>query len=407
MPRHAWIDASAGIAGDMLLGALLDAGADLGAVRQAVRAVVGDAVRVGTTEVTRAGLRATKAEVELLDDDPPHRTWPDIAHTLAGSPLAPLVRERALDVFTALAEAEGAVHGTTPDEVAFHEVGALDSIADIVGVCAALHDLAVDTITVGEIALGSGHVRGAHGDLPVPVPAVLHLSRGWQVTSGGSGECATPTGMALIAALADCSGALPALVVERIGVGAGTRDVGGRANVTRVVIGQPRSGAAEPAGEAAVVLEANVDDLDPRLWPGVIAALLRQGADDAWLTPILMKKGRPAHTLHVLCAPHLAEALTGTVFAHTSTFGVRRSDWTKTALARMWVPVTAAGGTVRIKVAHRDGLIVQATPEFADVAVQAAASGRPEPEVLDLARAAAQAAGLAPGQPAPTPNRNL
>ena len=197
-----WIDATAGIAGDMLLGALLDAGADLEVVRAAVRAVVADAVAIEVTEVSRAGLRAAKAEVRLQAVDPPHRPWSAVATMIDDAGLSPEVRDRALAVFARLADAEGRVHGIAPAEVEFHEVGALDSIADVVGVSAALADLGVQTISASEVALGSGTIRAAHGVIPVPVPAVVELARGWPVLAGGTGERATPTGMALVTALA-------------------------------------------------------------------------------------------------------------------------------------------------------------------------------------------------------------
>ncbi len=324
---HLWIDASAGVAGDMLLGALLDAGADLDAVDNAVRAVISDAVALRVSTVTRAGLRATKLDVDVIAADPPHRTWRSIANLLTQADLVDSVRSRALQVFSRLAEAEGTVHGIPAADVHFHEVGALDSIADIVGVCAALADLGVGTMSAGAVAVGSGRVRADHGEIPVPVPAVAQLAVGWTVFAGGDGELTTPTGMAMVAALCDACEELPELTVRAVGVGAGSKDVPGRPNVTRVVLGSTTPAHSDrtppPTGTAAVVLEANVDDLDPRLWPGVLDRLLRVGADDAWLVPILMKKGRPAHTVCVLCAPESAAALRAVIFDWTSTIGLR------------------------------------------------------------------------------------
>ena len=303
--RHLWIDASAGVAGDMLLGALLDAGASLAVVQRAVDAVVASSVSVEAHAVTRAGMRATKAEVRMLVDDPPHRDWRTVRRMLADAELDDRVRRDATRVFAALADAEARAHGIDAEDVHFHEVGALDSIADVVGVCAALADLGVDSVSAGEVSVGSGTVRMAHGRIAVPGPAVVELSRGWRVRAGGEGELTTPTGMALVVTLGDACEDLPTMSLEGSGTGAGTRDVAGRPNVTRVLLGE-RADAAAPAaseGTPAVVLEANVDDLDPRLWPGVLAALMAAGAQDAWLVPILMKKGRPAHTLHVLVRP--------------------------------------------------------------------------------------------------------
>ncbi len=399
--RHAWIDASAGIAGDMLLGALVDAGADLAAVQQIVDAVIPGSVRLVAERVTRAGIAGLKVDVAMLVDDPPHRTWTTIRAMLTAAELPERVRVDALAVFGRLAEAEGRVHGVSAEEIHFHEVGALDSIADVVGVCAALHDLGVGTLSAGEVALGSGHVRAAHGLIPVPVPAVTQLAGGWRVSARGQGELTTPTGMALLAALAqDCSD-LPAMVLDRVGVGAGTKDFPGRANVTRVVLGALVAADSLVSGDPAVLLEANIDDLDPRLWPDVLAQLLLAGASDAWLVPILMKKGRPAHVLSVLSHPSRAEALREAILTRTTTIGVRQHAVGKYALPRAWVDVELPGGSVAVKIAHRDGVLLQVSPEFDDVAALAHRSGQPQHQVLDAVVAAAGAAGLVVGSSLP------
>jgi hypothetical protein len=228
------------------------------------------------------------------------------------------------------------------------------------------------------------------------VPAVLELARGWQVVAGGAGELATPTGMALLRALADACGPLPPLEVTAVGVGAGGRDTAGRANVVRAVLGVPSPDA--PAAADLWVLETNVDDLDPRVWPTVLSALLEAGAADAWLVPILMKKGRPAHTLCVLAPDAARAALRDAVFTLTSTLGVRERPVSRVALERGWRTVAVRGGEVRVKAGLRAGRIVHATPEFDDAAALARARGVPVRQVLDEAVAAAEAAGLRPGQ---------
>ncbi|NIZ89913.1 nickel pincer cofactor biosynthesis protein LarC [Kineosporiaceae bacterium B12] len=378
----------------MLLGALLDAGADLDRVRAAVDAVVPRAVALRTAPVTRAGLRALKLDVDVLEADSPHRHWSGIRERLVAADLDAGVRERALAVFTRLAEAEGRVHGIPAEDVHFHEVGSLDSIADVVGVCAALVDLGVEDLRASAVAVGSGTVRAAHGTLPVPPPAVVELSRGWEVFAGGTGELATPTGIALVTTLAEGPVPLPRLVVEAAGSGAGTRDPAERANVVRVVLG--RAADAAPVQDA-VLLAATVDDLDPRVWPEVLRELLAAGALDAWLTPVLMKKGRPGHTLEVLAAPDRADALSDAVLRHTSTLGVRRSPVTRDVLDRDHHAVDVDGHTVRIKVGHRGGLVVQAMPEFEDVVALARARGTAVQDALLAAHAAAVSAGLVPG----------
>ncbi len=302
------------------------------------------------------------------------------------------------------------MHGTTAEDVHFHEVGALDSIADVVGVCAALADLGVGTVSAGPVAVGSGRTRVGHGDIGIPVPAVAELSTGWRVRAGGPGELATPTGMALVVTLGQQCEDLPDLLVAATGVGAGTRDTPGRANVTRVVLGRPVP-AADPAGaaagEAEVLLEANVDDLDPRLWPGVLAALLAAGASDAWLVPALMKKGRPAHVLSVLAPVPDAARLREVVLASTPTFGVRQHPVSKYALPRGWADVQVDGVPVAVKVAHRDGTVLQATPELEEVLAAAERLGRAPAAVLAAAGRAAGQAGLLPGAPTPVELRSV
>ena len=399
MTRVAWFDVSAGAAGDMLCGALVDAGVPLEVLQAGADAVVPGAVRWSCATVARAGLRATHV-TPTADDGPARRSWATIRTLLDRADLPARVAERAAAVFVRLAEAEARVHGCAVDNVVFHEVGGLDAIADVVGVCAALDHLGVTRVTAGALALGSGRASTRHGQVPVPVPAVLQMVRGWRVLAGGDGELTTPTGAALVTALADRCTDLPALTVDATGVGAGGRDVSGRPNVVRVVLGNPTAGH-EPAGTTEVVIETNVDDLDPRVWPAVLQRLLEAGARDAWLTPIVMKKGRPAHILSVLAPVERAAALRRVVFAETSAIGVRETPVRKHALARQWVEVTLPGGVVRAKVALDGGQIVHATPEFDDVAALAARTARPVRDVLEAAVAAVAAQGLAPGAPAP------
>jgi pyridinium-3,5-bisthiocarboxylic acid mononucleotide nickel chelatase len=407
--RSLWIDPSGGVAGDMLLGALLDAGAAVQLCQSAIDAVIPATVRLHTTQVSRAGLRATAAHVDLVAGDLPHRTWSTIRRLLQDARLADPVRVRSLAVFASLARAEARVHGVTEDDVHFHEVGSWDSIADVVGVCAALDALAVGSVLVGDLALGSGTVRTQHGLLPVPVPAVLELCRGWTVTAGGDGELATPTGVALLTTLATEQGPLPRMTVDTTGVGAGSRDRADRPNVVRVVLGRtaPKPGPAPDVEglEELLVLETTVDDLDPRVWPTVVDDLLAAGAADAWITPVLMKKGRPGHVLSVLAAPTAAPALRALVLDRTSALGVRQWPVRRGVLDRAWVDVAVGDVTVPVKVGHRRGLVVHATPEFEDAARLAAATARPVREVLEAAAAAA-AAGVVPGSQLPGDARN-
>jgi pyridinium-3,5-bisthiocarboxylic acid mononucleotide nickel chelatase len=399
--RHAWIDASAGVAGDMLLGALIDAGADLAVVQQAVDAVIPDSVRLISTSVTRAGQQANRISVEVLAQDVPVREWKAIEDLLTTADLAAPVRDRALGTFGRLAQAEGKIHQMPQDQVHFHEVGALDAIADIVGVAAALHSLEIDSISASAIAVGSGRSRGAHGDLGVPVPAVVELAAGWKLFAGGSGELTTPTGMALVSALAERCENLPLLTLQASGAGAGSRDTPGRPNLTRVLIGERVTHPDDHLSEADVLIEANVDDLDPRLWPGVLTSLIRAGAADAWLVPIIMKKGRPAHTVSVLARPDQAAYLRYLLLTLTSSIGVRETKVRKTALPRGWVDLIVAGSCISIKIAHRHGTIWQVTPEFDDLERAADEQDLSPITVLEQAMAAALAAGLVAGAPIP------
>jgi pyridinium-3,5-bisthiocarboxylic acid mononucleotide nickel chelatase len=375
-----WVDASSGASGDMLLGALVGAGVPVQVMQAAIDAVTPEPVTLRVEEARRGGLAATRVHVEGTESHH-HRTWRDIRPMLEGTPLA---------VFERLAVAEATVHGTTPEEVHFHEVGGLDAIADVVGACAGFAHLGATDVTVSSVAVGSGTVQTQHGTLPVPPPAVAELLRGVPTFAGPPGmtqpmELCTPTGAALLTTLATAYGPQPAMTVDRIGVGAGGRDPDGHANVLRLFVG-------EPAGEVGgpLLLECNVDDLDPRVWPAVIAALLEAGASDAWLTPILMKKGRPAHTLSALVEASRAPAVRSAIFRQTSTIGLREQPLTKHALDREMVEVDVDGRAVAVKLARHDGVVVNAQPEYDDVARVAAELGRPVADVLAQATALAR-----------------
>lgn len=461
--RLAYIDATAGIAGDMLLAALVDAGADLDGVQRVLDALVPGSVRFVRSSVDRGGQRAVKIDVEVLVEDPPHRTWASIRELLERSRRNAEVPARTIDlslaVFGRLAEAEGATHGVPADEVHFHEVGALDSLADVIGACEAWRQLGITEGAGSVIAVGSGRIRAAHGDIPVPVPAVARLAIGWPTVAGellpprghahphshphshdhdhdrpvevpdsdatlpahaqggphehggrrvpagvapGIGELATPTGVALLRGLASTAGPQPSLLTEALGVGAGTKDTPGRPNVVRVLVGRAVGGsgsAAAPTTDAhdtptsAVQLEANVDDLDPRLWPRVIDELLDQGALDAWHTPITMKRGRPAITLHALVREGAEAEAAVLIMDRTGTLGVRRHRVERLIRTREFFDVEVQGQRIAVKIARdADGAVVRREPEFRDVAAAARVLGISERAMLDLAKEVA--AGL-------------
>ena len=376
-----WVDASSGASGDMLLGALLGAGVPVEVLQQAVDVIAPEPVELRHERVSRNGFAATRCHVDVADSVH-HRTWRDIRMVLLAAEFDDPVRDLAVAVFERLAVAEATVHGSDPLDVSFHEVGALDAIADVVGVCAGFTHLGATTVTVSPVAVGSGSVRGVHGTLPVPPPAVAELLRGVPSYAGPAGapalELCTPTGAALLTTLATGWGPQPPMTVDAIGVGAGGRDPEGHANVLRLLVG---TAAAEPTG-APLLIESNIDDLDPRVWPQVIAALLDAGASDAWLTPILMKKGRPAHTLSVLVACDRAAVVRAAIFRHTSTIGVREIPLGKHALDREMTSVLVGGEKIAVKLARHDGVLVNAMPEYDDVVRAAAALGRPVNDVL-------------------------
>ncbi len=386
MTRTGWLDLGAGVAGDMLLGALVGAGVPLDTVRAAL-APLDLPIVLRAEEVRRGGLAAVRVVVDVPEEGQPHRTWADVRLLLDRLP-EPL-RATSTAVFAALARAEAAVHGVAEDEVHFHEVGALDAVADVVGVCAGLAALGLDQLVASPVTLGSGSVRTAHGVLPVPVPAVVALlAAAGAPAQGGpfAGEQATPTGVALVTVLADRFGPMPAMRPSGWGAGAGTRDPADRANAVRLVVGE-----ADPADRPdALLLESTVDDLDPRVWPLVLAALLDGGAHDAWLTPVLMKKGRPGHVVAALAPPAAAATVRGVLFRETTTLGVRETAVARTVLDREFRQVDVDGQPVVVKLGLLDGAVVNAMPEFEDVVRAAQELGLPVEQVLARARGLAQ-----------------
>lgn len=408
-----WIDARAGASGDMLLGALLDAGAPLEGVQRAVDAIGTEPISITTEQVHRSGFAAVRAHVETAPG-PAYRTWRDVRALLEAADLDDDVRADALAVFAALVAAEAGVHGIAAEDVHLHEVGALDAIADVVGCCAARRALGADEVVVSPVALGQGWIHGAHGRMPVPGPAVVALLAAAAAPSFAGDapwEACTPTGAALLTTWATRWGLQPALSVRAVGAGAGGRGadddpalasaaVDVPANIVRLVVGDAvddRPAAAAPGSSGpAVVVETNVDDLDPRLWPRVVQRLLDAGAGDAWLTPIVMKKGRSAHTLHVIANAAAVDDVVRIVLTETSAIGVRLTTVGKRALERDIVPVDVDGHAVRVKVARLEGTVVNAAAELEDVLALADALGVPAKVALARATAALVREGLGP-----------
>jgi pyridinium-3,5-bisthiocarboxylic acid mononucleotide nickel chelatase len=384
----AYLDCTTGISGDKFLAALLDAGAPLEAVRDAITAI-DPTITISVEPVMRAGVSALHVSVGA-DSEPASRTWTSISSLIEGAALAEPVRRTALAAFELLAEAEAAVHGVAPGEVHFHEVGAIDSIADVVGVAAALHALDIDTLTCGTVAVGSGTVETAHGILPVPAPATALLLRGVQVEEGPlPGEATTPTGAALVRVCAASFGPLPAMTLVAVGHGAGTRDPAGVANVARVLLGEAAAADAELALGPVVELETTVDHLSAEHLAFCIEELMTAGALDVWHTPVLMKKGRAGAAVSVLCQPTEEARLAALMAELTGTLGIRVRRISRYVVPRESRTVETSFGPVRVKIAG-SGVWQRVRAEYEDLAAIARRESTPVDVIAREAEAQAR-----------------
>ncbi|MDX2852387.1 nickel pincer cofactor biosynthesis protein LarC [Actinacidiphila glaucinigra] len=366
-----WINPFTGLAGDMLLAALIDAGAPLDRIRAAIAATGLTGWGLTAERVTDHGLAATRVRVEVTDPHTERRAaeMVELASRAAPRPVAAL----AVAALTAVAEAEGRLHDADPADVHLHELGGHDTLVDVVGSAAALHALGVSDVVSSPLPLGRGEVNSAHGVLPVPAPATLALLAGAAVRGTDlPGETVTPTGAALLHAVAARYGPPPPMTLGPTGYGAGTRRLPDRPNVVSVTLGSAAPAAPDAANEAVIVLETNLDDVTGELLGHVIARALDAGALDAWTTAAVMKKGRPAQVLHVLTTPHHERRLRDLVLAETGTLGIRRVGATRTTLPRAFETVDVDGHTVRIK--HGP---YAAKPEHDDLAAAAGALGLP------------------------------
>jgi uncharacterized protein (TIGR00299 family) protein len=318
----------------------------------------------------------------------PHRSHSDIQKLLKESSLPESVRRRSAEVFSCLADAEGRVHGVAPEQVTFHEVGAVDSIVDIVAFCLLLETWDIDRIIASPLPLGSGSIKGAHGVLPLPAPATVEVLKGWPcVQDGREGEWVTPTGAALIATLAT-PGAMPSMRPLQTGMGAGTRDPAGRANVVRAVLGE--AGQA-PSAECVEVLETQVDDMTGEQVPPLLEALFEAGALDATATPLLMKKGRPGLLITALATLEDADQVARAMLEYSSSLGLRRHTASRLVLDRTIVEVTTPFGQVRVKLGLREDIVLHAAPEFEDCLALARKNSVPLARVQAAAMAAYEA----------------
>lgn len=382
MNRIVYFDCFSGASGDMLLGALVDLGLPLDALRAEIAKLPLGGVRLEARRVSRSGLAATHVEVRAEEGRHghahPHRGLREILALLDASALAPDVRVHAAALFRRLAEAEAAVHGARPEDVHFHEVGAVDSVVDIVGATWGLLSLNAARFVASPLNLGTGTVSMSHGTFPVPPPATARLVQGVPVFAEGEGELLTPTGALVVTHFASSWGPLPAMRLEASGYGAGTRDPAGRPNVVRLMVGE---GAGDGVREALLLLEAEVDDMSPQLVGALLEQLLAQGALDAFAAPVHMKKGRPGLLLSVLARPAARDALEELLFRESTTLGVRATACDRTALQREIVLVDTPYGALGVKIGRRDGRVYNAQPEFDDCRRAAEARGVPVKEV--------------------------
>lgn len=391
-----FFDAFSGVSGDMTVGALLALGVDIAHVRSELAALPVGGYAVRASEVRVHGLRACKFDVDVEStvgahdhhEAHLHRTYADIRSLIAQSALASRAKQTALAIFARLAEAEGRVHGVAPDVVTFHEVGAIDSIVDVVATAIGLAALGVDDVYASALPLGSGTVQSQHGVLPVPAPATVELLRGFPVRVGdGVGELVTPTGAAIIATLARPGAPLPTLRTEAVGYGAGTRRLPDRPNVLRLILG---SVATPLASDELVELVTNIDDSNPELYEYVFERLFAAGARDVWLIAALMKKGRPGTVLHVLCKPAARDAIAAVVLRETSAIGVRFHGVERRILAREQITVGTEYGAVQVKISRAPDGTVNVAPEYEDCRRLARERGVPLKVVYQAAIAGAR-----------------
>ncbi len=383
--KLAYFDCIAGISGDMALGALIDAGADFESVREELGSLPLEPFDLDIEEVERQGVHAVRVVV-TPSTQAVIRTYASIRALLDASELPPAAVQLAQRIFRRLAEVEARIHRKEVELVTFHEVGGIDSIVDIAGTALALTMLGVERCFSSSVPTGMGLVKTDHGAMPIPAPAVVELLRGAPLYSRGVPfELVTPTGAAILATTVDGFGELPPMRLGTSGYGAGTHELD-FPNVLRIMIGDEAvassSAPSTLSGTDEIVLQTNVDDLSPELSAHVIEQLLGAGAQDAWLTPIVMKKGRPAVTVSVLVSPDRVDAIRRLLFTETGTLGVRATAVAKAALQRSTTKVETAHGVVGVKLGYLEGRVVTIAPEYEDCARVAREAGVPAREVF-------------------------
>jgi len=362
--RAAYFDCYSGISGDMILGALVDLGVDPGKIRKALKTLDLKGYKLKTSRVQRGLIAGTKVQVSLTKSSHhPARKYSDIKKLIADSDLSSTAKKNSLEIFKRIAQVEAAIHDTTMEKIHFHEIGAVDSIVDIVGGVVAIESLKLDKIYASPLNVGEGFVQCAHGCLPVPAPATLKLLQGIPVFSNGiKKELTTPTGAAMIGFYADKFGSLPAMKIVGDGYGAGDHIIAEMPNMLRVVLGE----ISAESDEELVLIETNIDDMNPEFYEGTMESLFKAGALDVYLTPIIMKKSRPANKISVLSSETDRQAMTEILLHETSSFGVRYFRIGRTVLERELKTVNISWGSVRIKIGKFNGKVIQISPEYED-----------------------------------------
>jgi hypothetical protein len=385
--KTAYLDAFSGLSGDMMVGALIDAGADAAALERAMVGLGLRGYRIATRHKDVSGIAAVKFDVEVSAAQP-ERHLGEILKMIEGAGLSSRATANAVAIFQALGEAEAKVHRTTSDHVHFHEVGAVDSIIDIVGAAWALDQLEIGTLLVSALPMGTGFARSRHGIIPVPAPATAELLAGFPVRLGdGSAEMVTPTGAAILKALARPAPQVTTYEIERIGYGAGTRDFADRPNVLRIIVGRE---SANFAMDDLLEISANIDDLNPQIYGHLSDRLFAAGARDVTLTPTIMKKGRPAVTLAVLAAAAARDHIAHIIFSETSTIGLRFQAVSRLKLARKTIEVATRFGTIRVKLSGAEASPMTVAPEYDDCQRAALEHNAPLKLVMEEALAAAR-----------------
>ncbi len=382
--KIAYFDCFAGAAGDMIVGAMLDAGLDFEFLKKQLSTLALKGLELRADETSRAGLRAIQF-IPVIEDQQHHRNLEDIKKIIEASAITDKAKLTATAVFDRLAEAEASVHGKDPNEVHFHEVGALDSIADIVAAAVGLDAMKIEKVYCSALAVGGGSVRMAHGLLPVPAPATAQLLKGVPIIAGPiDKELLTPTAAAVLTTIAESFGPLPEMKIETIGCGAGTLNCEQMPNIMRLIIGEI-AGESTANADSICLLETNIDDVSGEVIATVMDKLLEQGTLDVFTTPITMKQNRPATKLSVICKTDDITKIETTIFEAGLTFGIRRQIMQRSKLAREFVTVATRFGDIRIKLGKLGGRTVNAKAEFADCARAAREHKASVKEVLEAA----------------------